>query len=309
METRTFSPTGDTLSVLGFGAAPLGGAYGEMTDARATAAVHRALDLGVTVFDTSPYYGATVSESRLGAALEGRRDEVFLITKCGRYGEADFDFTADRVTRSIDESLERLRTDRVDLLLAHDIEFDSPELVLNETLPALARIKESGKARSIGVSGYPLAALERMAEEFPLDVVLSYCHGNLLDRSLFDELQPRCAARGQAVLNASILHMGVLTTAGPPPWHPAPDEVKAVGGAVARLCEERGTSIVDVALRHAMAQPAIPSTLVGVRSAEEIERNVQALAVDPEGDAELLDEIEAMVAPVLGATWPSGHFD
>lgn len=308
MLRHEFAPTGDQLSTLGFGAAPLGGAYGEMTDALATDAVRRALDLGVNVFDTSPYYGDTVSEARLGAALEGGRDDVFLITKCGRYGLDDFDFSADRVTRSIDESLTRLRTDRVDLLLAHDVEFDDPELVLNETLPALARIKEAGKARAIGVSGYPLAALERMAAEFPLDAVLSYCHGDLLDRSLFDTLQPACAARGQAVINASVLHMGVLTADGPPEWHPAPAEVKEAGRAVARLCADRGTSVVDVALRHAAAQEGVSTTLVGVRTAEEVERNVRALERDAAGDAALLAEIEALVAPVLGATWPSGRY-
>ena len=308
MLRREFVATGDRLSAIGFGAAPLGGAYGDMTDALAAGAVHRALDLGVNVFDTSPYYGATASEARLGAALEGRRDEVFLVTKCGRYGLDDFDFTAERVTRSIDESLGRLRTDRVDLLLAHDVEFDDPELVLSETLPALLRIKEAGKARAIGVSGYPLAALERMAAEFPLDAVLSYCHGNLMDRSLFDALQPACAARGQAVINASVLHMGVLTAEGPPDWHPAPPEVKEAGRAVARLCAERGASIVDVALRHAAARDGVATTLVGMRTAEEVERNVRALERDASGDAALLAQIEALVAPVLGATWPSGRY-
>lgn len=308
MLRNEFAPTGDQLSLLGFGAAPLGGAYGDMTDGLATQAVHRALDLGVDVFDTSPYYGDTVSEARLGAALEGRRDDVFLITKCGRYGLDDFDFSADRVTRSIDESLTRLRTDRVDLLLAHDVEFDDPEFVLHETLPALARIKEAGKARAIGVSGYPLAALERMAAEFPLDAVLSYCHGDLLDSSLFDTLQPACAARGQAVVNASVLHMGVLTADGPPEWHPAPAEVKEAGRAVARLCAERGTSVVDLALRQAAARGGIATTLVGMRTAEEVERNVRALERDASGDAGLLAEIERLVAPVLGATWPSGRY-
>ena len=181
--------------------------------------------------------------------------------------------------------------------------------MLNETLPALARIKESGKARSIGVSGYPLAALERMAEEFPLDVVLSYCHGNLLDRSLFDELQAMRRARSGGAERVDP-PLGVLTTADPPLWHPAPDEVKAVGGAVARLCEERGTSIVEnVALRATRwraADPLDPGRRP-LRRGDRAQRPGPRRG--PRGDAELLDEIEAMVAPVLGATWPSGHFD
>ena len=306
MEMRPFGTTGVNVSALGFGAAPLGGAYGEMTDERAREAVHRALDLGVTVFDTSPYYGNTVSETRLGAALDGHREDVFLITKCGRYGEAAFDFSQARITRSVDESLARLGTDRVDLLLAHDIEFEEPGRILGEAVPALIRARDQGKARFIGVSGYPLAALEEIAGAAPLDAVLSYCNGNLISRGLFRTLLPDCAARDQAVINASTLHMGVLTEAGPPDWHPAPVAVRDTGQAIARLCAERGTSVTEFALRYALAQPGIPCTLVGVRSAEEIEHD--ALALDGALDRELLAEVERIAAPVMDATWPSGHW-
>ena len=306
MEMRPFGSTGETVSALGFGAAPLGGAYGEMTDARASGAVQRALELGVTVFDTSPYYGRTVSETRLGAALDGHRDGVFLITKCGRYGEAEFDFSEDRIARSVDESLARLRTDRVDLLLAHDIEFEEPGRILGEAVPALVRARDEGKARFIGVSGYPLAALEEIAAAAPLDAVLSYCNGNLLSRGLFRTLLPDCAARDQAVINASTLHMGVLTDAGPPDWHPAPQAVRDAGRAIARLCAARGTTVTEFALRYALAQPGIPCTLVGARSAEEIEHDVRAL--DGALDRELLAEIERVAAPVIEVTWPSGRW-
>lgn len=306
MEMRPFGSTGETVSALGFGAAPLGGAYGAMTDERASAAVHRALELGVTVFDTSPYYGRTVSETRLGRALSGHRDGVFLVTKCGRYGEAEFDFSGHRIARSIDESLERLGTDRVDLLLAHDIEFEEPERILGETIPALVRARDAGKARTIGVSGYPLAALEEIAAAAPIDAVLSYCNGNLLSRGLFESLLPACAARGQVVINASTLHMGILTDAGPPEWHPAPAAVREAGREIARLCAERGTRVTDLALRYALAQPGIACTLVGVRSAGEIETDVAAL--ERPVDRDLLAEVERIAAPVIDVTWPSGHW-
>lgn len=309
MESLPFGKTGETLSALGFGAAPLGGAYGPVTEAGGKAAVRRALELGVTVFDTSPYYGATLSESRLGAALEGARDDVFLITKCGRYGEAEFDFSAGRVAKSIDESLGRLRTDRVDLLLVHDVEFGDRERIAGETLPALLAAKEAGKARYVGVSGYPLDALEGIAAAFPIDAVLSYCHGNLMDRTLFHSALPAFEARGQAVINASTLHMGVLTNSGPPPWHPAPPEVRLAGQAVAKLCQEYGREVTDVALQFALAQPGLACTLVGVESAGEIERNVKALAAGSNGtDEVLLAAIDALVAPVRDRTWPSGNW-
>src|ERR1039457_6127192 len=103
-----------------------------------------------------------------------------LATKCGRYGNADFDFSAARVKRSIDESLQRLQTDYVDLLQAHDIEFGEVTQIWSETIPALREIQRSGKARHIGISGYPLKMLRSVAKLAPVDTILSYCRYNLL---------------------------------------------------------------------------------------------------------------------------------
>src|SRR5580658_6798296 len=118
MEYATLGHTGLRVSKLGFGGSPLGNEFAE-----AERAVHCAIDLGINYFDVAPYYGRTLAETRLGAALVGRRDRVVLATKCGRYDVAKFDFSTARIRRSIDESLERLRTDYLDVFLAHDIEF------------------------------------------------------------------------------------------------------------------------------------------------------------------------------------------
>ena len=159
MERRTLGRTGIEVSVLGFGAAPLGLEYGELDEAEGARAVRRAVELGVDFFDTAPYYGRTLSEERLGRALEGIRQEVVLATKCCRYDKRDFDFTAERVARSIDESLGRLRTDYVDLFQIHDVEFGSEDAVVEETIPALRAIQESGKARAVGITGLPVEML------------------------------------------------------------------------------------------------------------------------------------------------------
>ena len=138
------------LSRLGLGAAPLGNEYGDVDEREAVRAVHAAIDAGVTVFDTSPYYGRTVSESRLGDALAGRRDEVVLCTKAGRYDLSlpdGFDFSPQRLRRSVDESLRRLQTDRLDILLLHDIEFSAPSAILDEAIPVLHELKQRGKTR------------------------------------------------------------------------------------------------------------------------------------------------------------------
>ncbi|KAI4964863.1 hypothetical protein ZWY2020_058093 [Hordeum vulgare] len=125
MELRTLGGTGLRVSPVGFGASPLGNVFGDVPRDVARATVRRALDLGINFFDTSPYYGGTVSESVLGDCLRFAgvpRDSFVVATKCGRYKEG-FDFSAARVTRSVDESLARLGLDYVDILHCHDIEF------------------------------------------------------------------------------------------------------------------------------------------------------------------------------------------
>jgi len=305
MEQRPLGALGELISELGFGAAPLGGEYGALDDGGAVRAVRRALDLGITVFDTSPYYGRTLSETRLGQGLDGRREEAFLITKCGRYDRERFDFTPQRVARSVLESLERLRTDHVDLLLVHDVEFGDLARIEAETLPALVRERDAGRARFIGISGYPIPVLERLTRTFPLDAVLTYCHYGLLA----DDAAPLLALadeRGMAVINASTLHMGVLTEGGAPEWHPAPQAVKDAGRRVAALCKSRGHDVVDVALRYALALPGVACTLVGMKTEGEVERNVATLGgrLEPAFRAEL----EALVAPVKNLNWPSGRW-
>ena len=105
----------------------------------------------------SPYYGITKAETVLGKALKGvARDRYYLATKVGRYGDNEFDFSADRVTRSVDESLARMGVDYIDLIQCHDIEYGSLDQVVHETLPALRKIQEQGKVRFVGITGLPL---------------------------------------------------------------------------------------------------------------------------------------------------------
>src|ERR1700730_15846431 len=130
MEYRKLGGTGLEVSMLGFGASPLGNVFGTTDPTEGKRAVHLAIDRGINFFDVSPYYGLTLAEDRLGEALVGSRDKVVLATKCGRYGADHFDFSARRVTASIDESLKRLRTDYVDLLQAHDVEFGDVQQII-----------------------------------------------------------------------------------------------------------------------------------------------------------------------------------
>ena len=299
--------TGLRVSQLGFGAATLGDEYGIADAGECARAVAFAIDSGINFFDVAPYYGRTLAESRLGAALEGRRAEVILATKCGRYGVRDFDFSAARVRRSMDESLARLRTDYVDILHVHDIEFADRRRILEETVPELRRIQAAGKTRCIGISGLPVRLLRDVAVSGSVDCVLSYCRWNLLNRDLDPVLGDLPEKHGIGLINASPLHMRLLTDTGPPDWHPASPAVRSAALRIGELCRQRGHDVADTALRFAAAHPAVASTLSGISTVDELRRNLRTLEGPP--DAALLRAIHEVAAPVLRVMWPSGRIE
>jgi L-galactose dehydrogenase len=305
LEYRELGRTGIRVSVLGFGASPLGNVFDQVSPVEGQRAVHGAIDHGINIFDVSPYYGYTLAEERLGAALEGRRDSVVLATKCGRYGADSFDFSAARITAGIDESLRRLRTDHVDLLQAHDIEFGDRGQILEETIPALRRIQAAGKARFIGVTGFPLKMLADAAVRGGVDVMLSYCRYNLLVRDMDRVLTPVAREYGIGLINASPLHMRILTDEGAPLWHPAPVVVREAGARVVALCRARGVDPAIFSLRFCLDNAAAATTLIGMSHVLELEGNLKA--IDYRIDPALLDEVNAVIAPVRDLTWSSGR--
>lgn len=304
MEYRRLGNTDLQVSVLGYGASPLGDVFGEIDASVGRRAVNHAIDNGINFFDVSPYYGLTLAEERLGDALQGRRDEVVLATKCGRYGEKQFDFSAARVASSIEESLRRLRTDHVDLLQAHDVEFGDFKQIVEETIPAMRRVQEQGKARFIGITGYPLKTLLRIGQSTQIDTILTYCHYNLMVSDMDDVLTPFAKKEGIGLINASGLHMGVLTERGAPSWHPASREIHEAGSRVAAFCRERGGDIAKLALRFCLDHPYVSSTLVGMSSPSKVDANLELF--DFIADRELMKDIACMLGPVHNRVWPSG---
>lgn len=312
LERRELGKTGLKLSSVGFGASPLGKVFGDVSEEEAIATVLQAFKRGINFFDTSPYYGGTLSEKVLGKCLKALgvpRDQYIVATKCGRYKEG-FDFSAERVTKSIDESLERLQLDYVDILQCHDIEFGSLEQIVNETIPALQKIKESGKARFIGITGLPLEIYTYVLDRVPpgtIDVVLSYCHYCLNDSTL-EDLLPYLKSKGVGVIYASPLSMGLLTENGPPEWHPASPEIKASCKAAADYCTKNGKNISKLALQYSLSNKDISTVLVGMNAVWQVEENVTAaLELEAAGrDEETLAQIEAILKPVKNQSWPSG---
>jgi L-galactose dehydrogenase len=305
MEYRRLGRSGIRVSVIGFGSSPLGNEFHVIDPADGERAVHHAVDCGINFFDVSPYYGRTLAEERLGSFLSGRRDKVVVATKCGRYDVNRFDFSAARVMESAEESIKRLRTDYLDVLYAHDIEFGDREQIVNETIPALRKLQQQGKARLIGVTGLPLELLGDVAVRGNVDVVMSYCRYNLLIRDLDTYLTHVLEPRGIALVNASPLHMGILTERGAPAWHPAPQQVKDAGKGIVDLLNVRGVAAAEVALRFCLDHAYVSSTLVGMSHPDQVDANLKTLGMHT--DPRLLAEIEETAGPALNATWPSGR--
>ncbi len=181
---RHLGKTGLHISILGFGAAALGNEYGEIDTKEGERAVHRAIDLGINYFDTAPLYGFHLAEERLGRALIGKRNHIILATKAGRHAHdpaSGFDFSSIGIMRSVETSLKRLRTDYIDVLQAHDIEFAPADLIVNETIPTMRRLQRQGKVWCVGITAYPLGMLARVANATTVDTILR--HGSVVEES------------------------------------------------------------------------------------------------------------------------------
>jgi L-galactose dehydrogenase len=308
MNANPLGRTGLSVSTLSLGGAQFGQQYGPVSGSQAATVVHAAIDAGVNLIDTSAFYGRGTSETILGEVLAGGwREKVSVCTKAGRLDRAVFDFTPAGMRKCVEESLTRLRTDRVEILLAHDIEFaDDYERVFTDTADVLHRLKQEGKTRFVGMSCYPLGLLKQAIERCHLDVVISYCHFNLQDRTLLTELLPVAEANGVGVLNASPLGMGLLTNQGPQPWHPGGEDIKAACRGAAELCRARGADISFLGMQFCLAEPRIPSTITGAATVDELHTNLRAAATPL--DPGLLAEVDSVLAPVRDKTWPSGRW-
>ena len=307
MEYRTLGKTGLRVSKLAFGGSSLGSVFRSVAEEEGIRAVHTALNHGINLIDTAPYYGATKAETVLGKALKGiPRDRYLLATKVARFGPeiSDFDFSAARVFSCVEESLERLGVDHFDFLQVHDLEFGDIDRIVTETIPALREVQRQGKARFIGITGLPVRLFREVMDRIEVDQIQSYCHYCLNDTALADIL-PYLKEKQVGIFNSAPLAMRLLTNEGPPAWHPAPAEVVAKCGEAAAFCAARGTDLGKLALQFSVAHPDIHTTIVGTASPERILENIRQIK-EPL-DEELLSGVLEILAPVHNVTWPSGR--
>ncbi|ACQ82313.1 Pyridoxal 4-dehydrogenase [Beutenbergia cavernae DSM 12333] len=301
MDTQRLPRRDVALTEVGFGAAQGGDLYRPTTHEEFARAVETAWDGGVRYFDTAPHYGLGLSERRLGALLRDRpRGELVLSTKVGRLlvpspstaherdldhgGMFDvpadvrrvWDFTADGVRRSLEESLGRLGLDRVDVVYLHDPdEAGLLDVAIAEAIPALAALRDEGVIGAIGAGMNASAPLARVVREGDVDVVMCAGRYTLLDPSAADDLLPLAAERGVGVVVAGVYNSGLLAHDRPPAdatydYAQAPRELLMRAHRIADVCEAHGVTLPAAALAFVRGHPAVVSTVVGLRTAEQV---------------------------------------
>jgi len=309
MEYRLLGKTGLSVSAIGLGTWPIGGSvllgdiptgYGTVPESEAVRAVRRAMDLGVTFFDTADSYGLGRSERILGRVARGRRGQMVLATKGGWVPDGAErwvrDLSPNHLAAAVERSLRRLDTDHVDAYLLHAVPEEGDET--ERALDALDELKTAGRIRSAGVAvAFDLAAGLRLLGSGRLDVI--EVHYNLLHQGAARELLDEAARRRVGVIASTPLAFGFLsgrytraTRFAPDDWRSrlTTDEIAARLDRVAavRFLAGDGTrTLKDAALRFALAHPAVSAAIPGFRSVEQVESLVQALDAPPFTDIEL----------------------
>jgi myo-inositol catabolism protein IolS len=330
VEFRRFGRTDLKVSALGFGCWEIGGTYGRIDEVEFRRSVARAIDSGVTCFDTAEAYGMGVSEEALARALGGRRNDVVIATKFGvGYEEMPNrrDSSRARVLASIDNSLRRLRTDHVDIYLVH---WPDPNTPLDETMRALDDIVGQGKARYIGVSNFRLAQVEECMRLRRIDVV-QYAW-NMFDRRMQTEIFPYCAAQQIAVMAYGSLAYGMLSGTFHPGMSFDENDWRSRGGMLGSLnlfrtlfgpehfprnlaaveelkslAAKYGKSLPQFALRWTLSNPVVGTALVGFRTPAEVTENLGALGWEI-SNADMA-EIDAVLARHGAVTVPPGWLE
>jgi D-threo-aldose 1-dehydrogenase len=304
-ERRTLGRTRVAVTRLGFGGASIGGLYRPVGDADAAAVLERAWALGIRHFDTAPLYGYGASERRVGAALVDRsREEYVLSTKVGRlvvrasaippaadvdrqvfdgrengaYADTDdrrivFDYSADGVRRSLEESLVRLGLDRIDIALVHDPDHHW-RAAIDGAIPALVRLREAGVIGAVGVGMNQAPMLARFAREADVDVLLLANRYTLLIQEALDEVLPTCLERGISVMVGGVMNSGILADPRPGSrfdYSTAPADLIARAQRLAAVCERHGVSLKTAAAQFPLAHPAVVSVIAGVRSIDHLD--------------------------------------
>lgn len=307
MKYKELGNTGLKISEIGYGASSLGGVFHSFDEGRGIDSVFAAIDAGINFIDVSPYYGHYKAETVLGKALRQiPRDKYYLSTKVGRYGEDGkntWDYSAERVTRSVYESMERLNIDFIDIINVHDVEFADLNQIVDETLPALVALKDKGVVGHVGITDLQLENLKWVIEHTPkgtVESVLNFCHYCLNDDKLVDFLD-FFEENGVGVISASPFSMGLLTERGVPEWHPAPKPLVEACVKAAEHCKAKGYPIEKLAMQFSIQNDRIASTLFSTTRPENLLKNIEYIK-EP-ADEQLVKEVQEIIGDQKRVSW------
>ncbi len=291
MRTRSLGAEGPEVSVVGLGTNNFGG---RIDYEQSKAVLDEAIEQGITLVDTADIYSQGTSEEFIGRALERRRDAVLVATKFGKTmteNPSDSRGSPEYVRWAVERSLERLRTEYIDVYQMHE---PDPSTPVDETLGVLDELVREGKVRWIGSSNYSPAQIEeaqRISTERGLSrFVAAQNEYSLVEREAEDELLPVCDSLGIGVLPFFPLASGLLS--GKHPVGQVPTEGRLAGRdipaerwekveALRRYAGERGVSLLDVAIGGLLAMPAIVSVIAGATKPEQVRANVGAGSWEP----------------------------
>lgn len=304
---RSFA--GLSPSLIGFGGAPLGDLYGHLDEVTAQDTVRAALAVGINLVDTSPLYGHGLSEHRIGAALRGvPRESVIVSTKVGRWMQAGqpkgdgsgyagglphpavIDYSYDGAMRSFEQSLLRLGTDHIDILLIHDVDVwthgDRMEQRFTEAMDgayrALEKLRASGAVKAIGVGVNEAEMCARFARSGDFDVMMLAGRYSLLEQGALTEFLPLAIEKKIAVMLAGVFNSGILATGAKTGAHynykPAPPEILARVARIEAVCAAHGVALPQAALAFCAAHPAVATIVLGAVTPQEVAGNLDLVA-------------------------------
>jgi aryl-alcohol dehydrogenase-like predicted oxidoreductase len=312
MQSRALGPSGVEASVIGLGTWAIGGwMWGGTEEEASVRAIRASLDRGITLIDTAPVYGFGLAEQIVGRAIEGRRDEVVIATKCGlrwdlqegehlytdEKGNSIYKYLhPDSIRMEVEQSLKRLGVETIDLYQTH---WQEPTTPIERTMECLLKLKEEGKIRAIGVSNATVDQMEQYRALGPLDTDQEKY--SMLDRELEAEQLPYCRQHGMGVLAYSPMAMGLLTGKITPDRAFPEDDVRSklprfraenrrsvlqMLGELKPIADGHGISLAQLAVAWTVHQPGLTHALVGARSDQQAEENVRSGEVTL-SDAEL----------------------
>ncbi len=305
LETDAARTGVSTLPRLGYGAANVGNLFRALTEDEAWAVLETAWECGIRYFDTAPHYGLGLSERRLGAFLQTKpREEYVLSTKVGRLLRPDpdggagldvandfhvpttlrreWDFSAAGIRASLDESLERLAVDGVDVVYLHDPERHDLDLAVVEALPALEQLRADGVVTAVGVGSMTSAAIAPLVRGADLDVAMIAGRYTLLEQPAARDALPACRETGTDVVVASVFNSGLLAQRVPSrdgryEYGRVPDELWDRLVRIAEICADHDVPLPQAALQFPARDGVVRSVVVGGSRPEQLRENVQLM--------------------------------